>query len=613
MIPEPSLGGYFLYLLEIFVPGFGFGELFSLWKKDNSILERAGLAFGLGLSIDTIVLMIKTSNVAGLAGISTAVLYGIIGLGAIAFVASFIVHKTRLEIPKITRTDAMLLALLVVQALMLLLYFEKYPIFPEYQSHDYTVHVQLALGLISGSVTTIPSGILYYGIHFQLASGILFVGGQPLITVRQTMAILVVLSSLLFYSATKKIFSSSIIGLICTSIYVLSGTIWFASVFDSGLFANFYGILSALFLLVALVGVVNNLRAISSWIIFLIAVVNAYFSHYTLLTILPAILFLPLLQLVLVKKNKTPVIGYLVPALVVIIPAVIPLVVFPGLGSRIISLASSGGGTLSGSTVLSSAFGSLPVLSYLALEIFDDYAVLIMLLLSGFYLYQIVRTRNPIYFIPIIWFLSLIIAAPNNVSAWRFSYEAIVPLTLMASFGLSLILPQFGNQSKKRSTMPQRTRADRGSIIPRVFVFLILIGGIIIGSWGTSLLTDSLTSTDIGSQSQFSIYNAINWLGTNAPNNSSYLSLTDWRFTYTNLIIGQVGFYQYARFPSQALLIAKNLSANYIIVTNVTTLSLPPVASLYPWNNFPSSSNSNLTLVYQDQDVRVFHITGNVT
>ena len=609
MTPEPSVGGYFLYLLEIFLPGLGFGKLFQLWKNEDNLLDRVGLAFGLGLSIDTVVLIIRTSGFAHLTGIDTYTLYGIMIAGVIALLVSMIFRERKFDVPKFSRTDLILVVLLVVQSAVLLLYFQKYPIFPEYQSQDYAIHVQLAQGLISGSVTTIPSGILYYGVHYQLASGILFVGGEPLVTVRQTMAILVVLSSLLFYSSTKRIFSSSRIALVCTIIYTLSSTIWFASVFDSGLFANFYGILAAQFLLIALIPVAQNLKSYSAWVIFLLAVINAYFSHYTLLTILPAIILLPVLQIVFAKKANFSVTSYLAPALVIIVPAVVPLVLFPSLGARILSLASSGGGVLTGSTFLSSALSPLPVLGYLALEIFDDYALIIMLGLTVLFLYRILRVKNPSLYVPVLWFISLVIAAPNNTSAWRFSYEAIVPLTLMAGFGLYSILPDSVNQNKSRSTMAKRTRAGQsGSVLPRAFVFAVLLGGIIIGSWGTSVLADSVSNTGLVSQSQHSVYNAIYWLGSNTPNNSKYLSVSDWRFTYTNLILGRTTFYQYAEQPSQAIKIARNESANYIIVTNVTTLSLPAVPSLFPWNNFPSATNSNLTLIYRDPDVRIFEI-----
>src|SRR5579864_3064524 len=136
MLPEPNLPGFLPYLLEIFLPGIGFGELFHLWKKEDSLVERFGLAFGLGLSIDTIVLLFRTSNLGGVKGIDTYILYGIILAGIVAFLISFARNKN-LRFPKPTKIDFALIALILAQSLMLLLYFTKYPIFPEYQSQDY--------------------------------------------------------------------------------------------------------------------------------------------------------------------------------------------------------------------------------------------------------------------------------------------------------------------------------------------------------------------------------------------------------------------------------------------------------------------------------------------
>ena len=156
--------------------------------------------------------------------------------------------------------------------------------------------------------------------------------------------------------------------------------------------------------------------------------------------------------------------------------------------------------------------------------------------------------------------------------------------------------------------MARRKSGRQESVIPRAVLIIILFGAIIIGSWGQTLVADSLSNSKIVSQSQLSVYNSIYWLKDNTANDSRYLSVSDWRFTYTNLIIGRTGLYEYVRIPSDAIKIARNESANYIIVTNISTVQLPPVPALFPWNNFPSSSNSNLTLVYQDPDVRIYEI-----
>ncbi|MGH2638373.1 MAG: hypothetical protein ACRDF4_03720, partial [Rhabdochlamydiaceae bacterium] len=219
MSPDGFVPGYIVYLLEIFLPGIGFGELLNLWNSGETLAERIALAFALGLSIDTIVFLIKTSGAAGLVGISLDSVYFVIGLGIAAIVASAII-KRKIAFPvRPVRTDVVLFVIMLLLGSMLLVYFQKYPIFPEYFTQDPTVHVGYVESLISGSTTSIPSGLLYFGVHYQLASGVLLVGGEPLVVVQRVMAILVVISPLLFFHASRKLFSSERAALIITIIY----------------------------------------------------------------------------------------------------------------------------------------------------------------------------------------------------------------------------------------------------------------------------------------------------------------------------------------------------------------------------------------------------------
>jgi hypothetical protein len=614
MLDQANDAGYIIYILMIFLPGIGLGELLGVWRTNDSLIERLAFSFGLGISVDTVVLLVRTSNILGLKGMDTTTIYVIL-LSGVVFLGASIGIRRRLSFPtKLTKTDMVVFIIILAQVSILLLYFQKYPIFPQYQSEDFSAHVKTAEGLISGTIVSIPSGILYFGVHFQIGSTILLVGGEPLVTARQTMAILISLSPLIFYYAAKRIFSNNTaVALIVVAVYVFSGTIWYASVLDSGLYANFFGLLAVLFLLIALTNLVTNYKSIPAWIVFLIAVVDAFMSHYTALSILPAIVALPLIEAVINKKKWPDVKAYAYPAIILVIPLAIPFLVFPNLEKLVVSVIYQSTGNLSGSTFLSGVFSSFPVISYLALEFFDDVAFVAVIVLAIVYFYDIITTKKPYVFsfVPLIWFFSLIIAAPIGIIAWRFSYEAIVPLILMASYGLASLLPVSARQAKTKSVAQRAKSGQQGSLIPRILVILIFFGAIIIGSWGQTMLSDAATNQNVASQSQTSVYNAINWLNANTNSSSRYLSVSDWRFTFTNLIIGRNTLYQYERLPSDAIKQAENSSAGYVIVTNITTLSLPPVAEFYPWNNFPSSSNSNLTLIYQNSDVRIYHIVNS--
>src|SRR5208283_2882345 len=176
--------------------------------------------------------------------------------------------------------------------------------------------------------------------------------------------------------------------------------------------------------------------------------------------------------------------------------------------------------------------------------------------------------------------------------------------TLMAGLGITFLFPRQAamTTAKKRA---RRTSGHPGR--PRsVVTAIVFVGLLVLGSWGTTMLSDSFTLTQANAQAQNNVYQAIQWLGSNTSAASAYLSVSDWRFTYTGLLIGRNSFYQFESTPQTAIPAAKTDGAEYIIVTNTVTVSLPPVPSLFPWNNFAPSSN--LTMVYSNPDVEVFQI-----
>ncbi len=585
----------------VFLPGVGFGELLRVWRDDDPLVDRVAYAFGLGLAVDTLIFLIRTSGLrlSGivLQGIDSGTIYFCIIAGLAALVVSIALRR-RFAMPvKPKALDLGVLLVSLIQGAMILLYFQKHPIFPEYQSQDYSNHVLFAQGLIDGSYVSIPRGILYVGAHYQLAAALLTVGGEALITVQRTMAILVVLSPLLFYLATSRIFGSKGAGLVATIIYSLSGTIWFDSVFNSGLYANFFGMLASLFFVVGFVELTGRIRSRRMWFVFSVALVAMYFSHYTAITLLPALLAIPIIQYL---RSRSNLFGFLAPSLASVAPGAVALVVYPGVFSRIITLAQEGGGTISGSTALSDALFAWPVLHYMSLEVFSDVAFVFLFIFAATYVYRGAFSKASLFFIPLVWFLSLLVAAPFGVSAWRFSFEALVPLTLMAGYGLFSLLPKVDpNRSRRKSV-------DSGRYAKSAVVLVILLIPLLAISWGQLSVSDSISDTSTSAQAQQDVYNALYWLKDNTPTSSRYLSVSDWRLTYSGLFFGRTTDYSFASEPADALKFAKQNGDQFIIVTNVVTAQLPPVPSLFPWNNFQNSAN--LTMVYSNSDVRIFGV-----
>ena len=121
------------------------------------------------------------------------------------------------------------------------------------------------------------------------------------------------------------------------------------------------------------------------------------------------------------------------------------------------------------------------------------------------------------------------------------------------------------------------------------------------------MLTDSFTSAQDSAQSQRYVYQAIEWMGNSTSPESTFLSVSDWRFTYSETLISRNTLYQFESSPQSTIPAAKSQGIGYIIVTFAVTESLLPNPSLFPWNNFKPSAN--LTMVYSNPDVEIFEIS----
>src|SRR5256712_8928900 len=519
----------------IFLPGIGFGELIQVWKDGENLVSRLAWAFGIGLSFDTVVFLVRTSGLrlgsSALVGIDLATIEFVFSAGLLALLAGLVMHR-RLTFPtKVGRTDLLVGARILGLGVLVFSYFNKSPILPEYQSPDYRVHVEIARALLSGTLTSIPSGVVYYGVRYQLASAIMLVGGEPLVVVQRTMAILVLVSPLFVYQASVKLFENQSAALLNVAIYAFSGAIWFGSVFNSGLYANFFGIVIALFLLSSLVSITRPSASRLTWAVFLLSTVAAYMSHYTEVTVFAAILLTLFVQAAFHWKEVGP---FLVPSIVIATPSVIVVAVYPRVIGQLLASATQGGGSLIGSTTLSTLLSPWPVLGFLALEITDDVATIVLLALSAIFVYDALRTkRSTGFYLPLIWFLALIVVAPFNAGAWRFSYEALVPLTLLSGFAIYSVIPKHDATVKRQAFCRDR---DRWKAKLFVFIPLVLL---LVGSWGQRTVQNVSDRPEVSSQAQQQVYSTIYWMRDNTQQNSTYLSVSDWRFTYSGFLKGR--------------------------------------------------------------------------
>lgn len=442
--------GYLVYLLTVFIPGIGICEICDAYDVDEIFSERVARAFCTGLCFSTILLTISTSGLyflgEKLSGISYYLVYIDIVFGLVLTLISLALRRKIKFMTMPNLADFVIFLIVAIVAGTFYLQFLKYPIFPSYNSYDFRAHVSLAESLLSGSSYSIPSGIFYDGMDMQIALALLLVNGINLVISRTVMAIFVSISPFVFYFATSKIFLSKKVSIISTAIYSLAGYIWVGSVLNSGLYANFFGIIISLFFLSIFVSLTEKSISLKGVLLFSLSVFGLYMSHYTAVTLLFSVFLYPFFVLLLRRKNLVLSSFY---SAISIIPSALALAVRPNLVSLLLTLAVAGGGSVVGSTYFSSLLSSLPVFSYMALEVYGDASFFLLLLFFFVSFYFILRRKIYRALIPLVWFVSLLFAAPFNISAWRFSFEALVPLTILSSYGIASIIPERSIAVKK--------------------------------------------------------------------------------------------------------------------------------------------------------------------
>lgn len=586
------LAGYLEFLALLFLPGVALMEVFKL-GGELSLAERLGLAFGLSMAIDVLLLAFRTSGILigsqVMIGIFPGTLDLIVGASLVAFVVPAVVRRKLDFYVKPSRYDLYVLGLVLAQALLIVAHFSKYPIFPQFSSTDFSSHVLITGDLQAGRTTVFPGGILYYGAHLLMASLVALSGDIVLVATQYAMGILTALSPLLLFAAVRSLAKSKQVALIATLLYVSTGFVWFGSIFDAGLYANFYGILSILLLFALVPALLNQPKKPGLWVALVLAVGSGYLSHYSYVTVIPALIALPIAVLA-IERKVTPV-SIAVPC-VVVVPAIVAAALSPGLVSLLIQFVQAqGGGNVQGNTALSNYLAFWPVLRYVVVEVADDLGAVVTLVLAALGVYAAARSKSPTVWMLVVWLVAILVVAPFTETAWRFSYMALLPLLIVAAMGFDRLVPRPAERAmRQRSKMKIRRdyrRYQQGLV---VVLFLLLV----VNSWSWQLLADAASNGSANNQTQHGLLEAMEWLNANTPGSSNVVSVTDSNLNYFLLLYGRPSGYAPLATPDDVVAASSGSSQpTYVVLTKVGTVTLPN-ASANPFNTFPSDSRFQL-------------------
>ena len=606
-LPVEFLPGYVVYLAAIFVPGYGLWEVLGRWKDDDTLADRLGFSFGVGIAVDTIVFALKTLGlgVGFLYGATIGLVYFLILVGVAALGVSYARRRRFTGPPRFARDDLATVFFAAFVAAVIALYLGKFPIFP-YFNPDFLVHQVQATGLTLGTLSSVPRMLVYGAADYQLGMALLAVGGLPLATVRHTMALLTVLSPFFVYAVAKRLFASRRAALFAAAIFALSGTVWTPLVLNDGLYANFIGVLLELLLVVGFLDLSSGYRSPSVWLSSGVFLVAGYFSHYTAISTFGAFLFFSV-ALGLLRRPSAR--GHLLATAVFLAPGALGALVFHSTVTNILNISYNEFSSPGFTTYVSRLLSPIPSVAFIAVDVSNDPGFVALFALLALGLYWAYRSRSLPALLLGVWFFALLAVSPENGGAWRFGFEAVVPVILLAGYGLDSLL------SRGPAAVPKkvRLRAPKSQGFRRVgmvAVCLLFLVPIVYNGWAWSTAQNATVGTQQEAQVQSQLLQAMTWMGQNTPPTSLVLSVTDPRFIFARTVIDRITSDHYSASPNDSISFARAHGESYIVVTrydvdtgNGTVVS---DSQSLPWYTYPQSAG--LTLVYKNGDVMIFEI-----
>lgn len=432
---------------------------------------------------------------------------------------------------------------------------------------DFAQHAGLALSVAAGHLPSIQSAALYADAQLYLGL-VVALFGHPYTSVRMAMYVLAFVSPVVCYLSVKPLIGKKAAWTFAL-LWTLSGVIWWPMVIGVGLFPNFFGVLAALMLLGATKAAMDDLSPKKAGVLGLV-LLFALFSHYSVLTLFPALVVWALL------KKRFALAGLLS----------LPLLLGVALVGYQTLLGFAQGGTATGyppATALSALTPSALFASMVAVQSSDLGAVLIGLAAAIAILRLLgrpQRTEATAIGVMLAWLITVFVVSPD-VGAWRFGLVALVPVLILASVEVS----------KHRLAAPY-------------LVLAIALGGFVVHPWTPAGIAWDAMDSPREVQSYLSqVSQAGAWMEAHPGN---YTSPTEWRFAFFG------ASYSPHEQGNPALLM--NRTDGYVIVT--TLVSDPAGCYSYrggrlgygecdPWTWSPGDLGGAVR-VFQDANVTIW-------
>lgn len=495
--------------------------------RERGLAEVLGLSFG--ASIAVLPLLLGMIYVV-LGSIEVLHVWIILAVSGLAVIRRF---RWVLSI-KISLLDIYVIAATVITGVFFLFISLRNPYFPMFPSTDYLFHLNASQQYLNGQIALTP--VTYPpAVHFIIGTGMLLMGGEPIVAMQKTMMILGALAPLLFYAVALRTTGSGKVALGAAVLYLPVG-VWWYGLFTTGLYANVYANFVSLAILLFLVDYVKGVSG-NSILLFALVSIGLYISHFTVVILLAALWVM--LPLILVKARSSAA-RYFYGLCILMVPALILVAAAPSIVSFVVSLMSapvSAGDIVvwPSGNLMAAQLGEVSVfLQFIYLSLHGEFLFFLALISLVAAPLMVLKKRAPIWALMFpVWFLTTWVMSPSTLLTWRSAYYALTPLSFTIALGVSGVISVFKVEKlvRSRGAYMRATRDDAPSKLQIAglvaTIFLIFAGSVVAFS-----AVDTFRSLEGSRRLDEDVYGAIMWIREETPSGAVIVAVGDWRFNY---------------------------------------------------------------------------------
>jgi len=457
------------------------------------------------------------------------------------------------------------LTLALLYAFVIISTYYVYPIFPANQSADFLVYIKRSIVFALGKATFKNLITLHPAIYLLLGTVLSLNILNPLFLTRGFMLLLTILNIPLIYVVSEKLYGK-LVGEISLLLSIFINIFWYYTVIITGLYANFLGLMLALYLLYLITEYFESghriflALALPTTLIMLL-------SHETTFAILLA-LWISSIYDAITRRNLELV----KISAVLVTPLALTVLLAPAslkfLGDFIVNYVLKFK-TMSLRVMLitpvNPIYNTLKTISPMLANIFSTtglsgLTLTILCLAHGTLL--ALRKRKGLQLIPWFWILILFATSYFTEEAWRLALNSLTPITIFSSSTVKAVVLKVMSKINSIKLVGKTKSILKYELVAFTIILLFITSNI------SLTLAYNYCKISEKHKQQYGILEAMEWIKENTPENAKIVSIARWQFMYLPYITNRTFIGDYALTPKELIreVLRNHLTNNLIYV-----------------------------------------------